>query len=61
MKIKFVKGKRKGETREVSPQMAEFFCKIRQEAIILKVSDPKIQTKDQEYLPEIPKTRNRKG
>jgi acid phosphatase class B len=57
MKIKFVKGKHKGEIREVSPQMAEFFCKIRQEAIILKVDDPKIQTQKQERLPDIPKAR----
>jgi hypothetical protein len=60
MKIKFVKGKRKGETREVSPAMAEFFCKIRQEAIILKIADGEIKTKERGPVQDIPETPKRK-
>ena len=57
MLIKFVKGKHEGETREVSPQIAEFFVNIRREAIIIKIDEPKIQTKEKQPVKPIPKTR----
>ena len=47
MKIKFVKGKRKGEIRTVKPAMFEYFVNIRQEAVpyVEKVIEPEYQKK----------------
>ena len=47
MKIKFVKGKREGEIRAVSPAIFDYFVNIRQEAVpyFEKVIEPEYQKK----------------
>jgi hypothetical protein len=47
MKIKFIKGKRSGEVREVKPAMFDYFVNIRQEAVKYteKVVEPEIKKK----------------